>query len=637
MWLLLAALACDEDGVPEDSEKCEWLQAYVDADGDGWGDLDAPIQVCEVGEGQSVLGGDCNDADPDQTPETLWFLDADGDGFGDAARQIASCVPQEGLVEVVGDCDDADAGSFPGAEETCDGVDNDCDGAVDNAATDAASLFLDADGDGYGDSAISACEGSEGTVAQGGDCDDADPAISPGAAERCDAIDNDCDGVVDFDGWIPADFATVQDAVDAEREGGHFCLSDGVYPMGGMESWTAITLEGQGVEVAVLDAEGGQGWQAHEDLSLIGLTLSNIDGQEAILAEGDLSLSDVVIQDVQLSSGTVLRGAGWGSFWLQDVEIHGVEGERIRDASVVYMDGAYLDMERVDIHDVSIDGGMTPVVGFYGHSAQLRDVEVSAVSIFVDYAGPEGPLKLQGSESVDVQGLTLQDIEVDFGNLRVGGEGLLLGLVHAGTSPATLRNVSIQDNALHAEQAAYVSGLVTFSWYYDTQISNLVMSGNRVDMPDADMYGLFSGLERLEHADIVGNDFGSWDDCTGLFYNFYRDVHAANVNVVGNSWDCWIHFSADLDAPPDLSWTHSNVYDNDFSGVKLSTARDWGAYEVSTDSFDPLYTSTTGSSAADWDLSLQGGSPAIDAGLGTDADGSAADIGAYGGAHGQGW
>ena len=112
-------------------------------------------------------------------------LDADGDGYG----------PQV-------DCDDASAAIHPNAEERCDGIDNDCDGTIDeDSATDAATWYLDEDGDGYGtsDDPASACSAPEGHVAEGGDCDDADAAINPDASEICDGVDNDCDALVDDD------------------------------------------------------------------------------------------------------------------------------------------------------------------------------------------------------------------------------------------------------------------------------------------------------------------------------------------------------------------------------------------------------------------------------------------------------
>jgi hypothetical protein len=71
-----------------------------------------------------------------------WYADADGDGFGDPAQTTETCstLPPDGFVAVDGDCNDGSASAFPGAQETCDGLDNDCDGTSD------AGLDGDVDG-----------------------------------------------------------------------------------------------------------------------------------------------------------------------------------------------------------------------------------------------------------------------------------------------------------------------------------------------------------------------------------------------------------------------------------------------------------------------------------------------------------
>ena len=84
----------------------------------------------------------------------------------------------------------------PIAEEICDGVDNDCDGNLDN---DVLLRFEDADADGFGtqDVFIDSCTEVEGFIADGSDCDDADSASYPGATEVCDGADNDCNALID--------------------------------------------------------------------------------------------------------------------------------------------------------------------------------------------------------------------------------------------------------------------------------------------------------------------------------------------------------------------------------------------------------------------------------------------------------
>lgn len=91
------------------------------------------------------------------------------------------------------DCDDADADVHPGVVDACDGVDQDCDGAVDEDAI--AVWYRDADGDGWGsDESIEACDVGVGWSSETGDCDDAASDVFPGAFDAADGVDQDCDG-----------------------------------------------------------------------------------------------------------------------------------------------------------------------------------------------------------------------------------------------------------------------------------------------------------------------------------------------------------------------------------------------------------------------------------------------------------
>ncbi len=208
----------DCNGVVDDGlDQFTW---YKDADGDGYGTDRNPVEYCAQPVGYVAWNGDCNDLDADVNPGALevcdeldndcdgeidegfdvltWYKDGDGDGYGTGFTTIESCADQPGYSLEAGDCDDRDPRAYPGAEEVCDGVDNDCDGSVDE---DLAVLtwYKDADGDGYGKAlpTVQGCAPPAGFAGEAGDCNDDDPTINPGAEELCDGIDNDCDGQVD--------------------------------------------------------------------------------------------------------------------------------------------------------------------------------------------------------------------------------------------------------------------------------------------------------------------------------------------------------------------------------------------------------------------------------------------------------
>ncbi len=165
-------------------------------------------------EGSGALpGGDCDDDDATINPAVAetWYdgidadcagdddYDADADGY---VRDEHEGLATEGIATSgrlpPGDCDDNDATRSPGIAETWyDGIDDDC--AEDND--------YDADADGY-------VRDADATLAElpGGDCDDDDSEINPGADENLsDGRDLDCDGdsasfaisqLADYSGWL---------------------------------------------------------------------------------------------------------------------------------------------------------------------------------------------------------------------------------------------------------------------------------------------------------------------------------------------------------------------------------------------------------------------------------------------------
>ena len=149
-----------------------YFESYADADGDGFdtgegGDCDdgssavfpGGIEVCDG------LDNDCNGtADDDAVDPVTFYADEDGDGVGDASSSIDACSAPAGYVDDSGDCDDGDADVFPGADELCDGLDNDCNGVVD----DSASCGDGGSGDGDTDDQKKGCGCDSAATVTGG-------------------------------------------------------------------------------------------------------------------------------------------------------------------------------------------------------------------------------------------------------------------------------------------------------------------------------------------------------------------------------------------------------------------------------------------------------------------------------------
>ncbi|HCI57517.1 MAG TPA: hypothetical protein DFH96_01950 [Bacteroidetes bacterium] len=128
-----------------------------------------------------------------------FYLDADGDSYGDATNSIQDCAAPSGYVSNSTDCNDANNAIHPGATELCNGIDDDCNGLVDDNIVNS-TYYADADGDGFGNPLVdsSACAPPIGYVLNNTDCNDANNAIYPGATEVCgNGIDDDCDGQID--------------------------------------------------------------------------------------------------------------------------------------------------------------------------------------------------------------------------------------------------------------------------------------------------------------------------------------------------------------------------------------------------------------------------------------------------------
>lgn len=168
----------------------------------------------EICMGTPAAQESCNDIDDDcdsKTDEagslncTTYYRDSDSDTYGREDESQCLCSPIMPFTATrAGDCYDTLASIKPGVPEACNGKDDNCDGQTDEEnATSCITLYRDDDEDYYGKTADSKClcqVTPPYSTNDPGDCNDSDSSINPGAIERCNSKDDNCDLTTDPEG-----------------------------------------------------------------------------------------------------------------------------------------------------------------------------------------------------------------------------------------------------------------------------------------------------------------------------------------------------------------------------------------------------------------------------------------------------
>ncbi len=522
-----------DDPLEPGDENCDGIEEK-DADRDGY--------LEEILVNGETVGDDCNDQDPTVHPgatERCDGMDNDCNGMVDELEDPAHAYlddDHDGQCDKdLGgtDCDDEDPATYQGAREVCNQHDDDCDGEVDEG--------LDQDGDGF-------CTDREG----GTDCDDQDPESHPGAVENCNPLsDGDCDGATDDTIWLNGDqavgFRQIQDALDEATDGDVIDVScEGVYPGPVDFSGKAVLLRStagpaatvisgpeDGPVISFLSGEG-------PDAVLEGFTVTGGGGSRGggiCIAEASPTLRKLVV-----SGNTADEGGGIhiqdGAPWLEDVVL---DDNYARSAGGgIYLSG---DLSPTFV-SVEIRNNWAPQGGGLHVGGTGISPDVSAMSVHSNEARNGGGIYIGAGASVVLRGMAIQENAawIDGGGISVSdGATLLLegvsvernvcedgfgGGIQSGSGFVVMRESTLSSNIAFEGGGLHVSSEGSVSLYNVTVSRNSGRRGGGVRVQGAALVA--------KNVWISGN-FATNGEGGGLYGSDNAFVVVANAVLERNS------------------------------------------------------------------------------------------------------
>jgi hypothetical protein len=494
-------------------------------------------------DGYSVFCGDCLDSDATAYPgaaEACDGVDDDCDGTtdegydvdGDGYKSLSLCSSGVGS-----DCDDTLSSVHPGATETCNDRDDDCDGTTDeDDASDATTWYRDVDGDGYGRTGVTyvACDVPSGYAATSTDCDDDDATSHPGASEICDGADNDCDssideGFTDADGDGYASCVDCNDTIAARHPGAYDICENSIDEDCSGADRTCGYSGTIDLGLSAVVKLWGESASDYAGLSVAGLGDVNADGYD-----------DIVVAAYGDDDG----GSAAGAAYLVSGPI---TTDRILSSSTVKMVGEdasdYAGYAVAGPGDVDCDGYADILIGAYGDD----DGGSAAGAAYVVLGSLTSRLDLSAADAK----LIGEDASDDAGN-SVAGAGDVLG----DGCPDVLVGAIYDDSGATDAGAAY---LVSGSFAADLDLS----------LADAKLYGENAsdeaGIAESSAGDVDADGFD--DVVVGAFYNDAGGTNAGAVYLMYGPIDG----SHDL-TDADVKLTGEDA--SDYAGLSVAAAGD---------------------------------------------------------------
>jgi hypothetical protein len=535
---------CDDevDDDPIDAEI--W---YADADGDGFGDAANDFVGCDQPEGYVVRSGDCDDgvdtvhpgadevcdgvdqdcdgtADEDATDAITWYADSDKDGYGDPLGGVLSCDQPSGYVADRSDCDDTNRRVSPGADERCNGGDDDCDGDVDEDAIDMELYAADADGDGFGDAGswALACDGADNDD----DCDDTDPS-EPVVVDQFLGSSSGA-------GTLASPLNTIQPAVDRATQ----CVF--VY-----EGTYTEAVDFGGTDLLVVGMDGAD--RTTIEASGTGSPAVTFAGGETAAAE----LRGFTLRgDGHLEESSVARACDSTTVCTDWYQVYCGGGLYVEGADPTLAD-LVVDGSSLPASGTSIVGADTYYVESYGGGACFVDAAptLSGVDIQENFADQGGGLWADETSDVTITQSWI------VANSATDGGGLLVetGTVRLTNVALTWNDASDSGGGALIVDGRLIATNVTFGADDAVDGGGIYASGAaRLTMNNTIVYGAATGVGVLadstanvsaRYSDVYANAGGQWSgvsDPTGTNGNITGDPDFTSVSYDGNAWnDNW--------------------------------------------------------------------------------------------------